>query len=200
MSLRKSENNILLILVWSPTYHGQTLEVLSDWIKTQESMKLYQRLIGDLRLQQTPESFALTLAALLCRERLLPYNMDDMVHAVRGSYLADFDAILKDQDTSNRRAVFDQMILSLVRVLNTLDHLDTSTEIVRLLTQVLDGEATTLGPMEDQYCDKKFRGHDHDRASVEAIDALFKCMKPMVKSGWNADADWTFIPSLVTAL
>ncbi len=158
-------------------------------------MKLYQRLIGDLRLQQTPENFALTLAALLCRERLLPYNMDDTVHAIRDSYLADFDAILKGDDTSNRRAVFEQMILSLVRVLNTLDHLDTSKETVRLLAEVLDGEeATFLGPMEDQYCDKKVRGHDHDRASVEVIDALLKFMKPIVKSGWNADADWTFIP------
>ncbi len=31
-SLRKEENNILVLLTWSSTYHGQTLEVLSDWI------------------------------------------------------------------------------------------------------------------------------------------------------------------------
>lgn len=172
--------------------------MLSDWIKRKESMKLYQRLIGDLRLKQTPELFALTLAALLCRERLLPYNEDDTVHAVGGSYLADFDAILKGQKTSNRRAVFEQMILSLVRVLTTPDHFDTSTEIVRLLAQFLEGEATILGPMEDQYCDKKVHGHDHDRASAEAMDALFKCMRPMMKIDWNADADWTLILSGVT--
>ena len=76
-SLRKGENNTLLLLTWSSTYHDQTLEVLSDWIKLDESLNLYQRLIEDLWLQQTPEEFALILAALLCRERLLLYTMDD---------------------------------------------------------------------------------------------------------------------------
>ena len=47
-SLRKRENNILLLLTWSSTYHGHTLEVLSDWIKSDESLNLYQRLIEDL--------------------------------------------------------------------------------------------------------------------------------------------------------
>lgn len=188
---------MLLLLSWSPTYHGQTLQVLSGWIKTQESMKLYQRLIEDLRRQQRPDNFALTLAALLCRERLLPYKMDDTIDALRGSYLADFDAILKGQDTSNRRAVFEFMITSLQRVLSTFDHLDTSEETVRLLAEVLDGEeATTLGPMEDQYCQEKVRGQDHDRAVAEAIEALSK----MVKSDWNADDDWTVITSLITTL
>ena len=47
-SLQKAENNILVLLIWSSTYHGQTLEVLSDWIKSEESLNLYQRLIRDL--------------------------------------------------------------------------------------------------------------------------------------------------------
>ncbi len=72
-SLRKQESNLLLLLSWNSTYHGQALEVLSDWVKSDESLHLYQQLIEDLWLQQTPEDFALTLAALLCRERLLPY-------------------------------------------------------------------------------------------------------------------------------
>jgi hypothetical protein len=40
-SLRKEKNNILVLLTWSSTYHGQTLEVLSDWIKSKESLNLY---------------------------------------------------------------------------------------------------------------------------------------------------------------
>ncbi|KAL8838294.1 MAG: hypothetical protein Q9170_002191 [Blastenia crenularia] len=86
-SLRKEENNILLLLTWS-------FEVLSDWIDSEESLNLYQRLVDDLWLQQTPEEFALTLAALLCHERLLPYTRDDTAQPSRGSYFADLDATL----------------------------------------------------------------------------------------------------------
>ena len=88
-SLRKEENNIFLLLTWSSTHHDQTLELLSDRIKSEESLVLYQRLLEDLWLQQTPEEFALTLAALLCRERLLPYRADDIAPPIGGSYFAD---------------------------------------------------------------------------------------------------------------
>ncbi len=171
-SLRREENNILLLLTWSSTYHGQTLEVLRDWIKSEESLNLYQRLIETLWLEQTPEAFALTLAALLCRERLLPYTVDDTVQPIGGSYLADFDAILNSQDINNRRAIFEQMALSLLRVLCTLN---TSEETVRLLAEVLDKEASLLEPLDgiaDQYCTRKFHRHNHNKAFEEAREGL----------------------------
>ncbi len=195
-SLRKAENNILLLLTWSSTYHGQSLEVLSDWIKSEESLDLYQRLNEDLWLQQTPEEFALTPATLLCRERLLPYTLDDTAQPIGGSYLADFDAILNGQDVSNRRTVFEQMILSLLRVLYTLN---TNEETVRLLAEVLDKEASLLGPLDgvsDQYCARKVRGHDHNSAFEEAREGLIKSVEAMLKRDWNASADWTVIPRL----
>ncbi len=195
-SLRKEGNNILVLLTWSSTYHGQTLEVLSDWIKSEESLNLYQRLIEDLWLEQTPEAFALTLAALLCRERLLPYTVDDTVQPIWGSYLADFDAILNGQDISNRRAVFEQMTLSLLRVLCTLN---TSEETVRLLAEVLDKEASLQEPLDgiaDQYCARKVDRHNHNKAFEEAREGLLKCVEAMLKRDRNADAEWTVIPRL----
>jgi len=144
-SLRREENNILLLLTWSSTYHGQTLEVLRDWLKSEECLNLYQRLIENLWLQQTPEEFALTLAALLCRERILPYTLDDTAQPIGGSHVADFDAILNGEDIKNRRTVFEQMVLSLLRVLYTLH---TSEETVRLLTEVLDKDASLLEPLD----------------------------------------------------
>lgn len=74
--------------------------------------------------------------------------MEDTAHTVRGSYSEDLDTSFKRQDTSHRRTVFVQMILSFVRVLNTLNHLDTSKERVQLPAQVLDREATILGPWD----------------------------------------------------
>ncbi|KAL9627598.1 MAG: hypothetical protein Q9164_007558, partial [Protoblastenia rupestris] len=193
-SLRKEENNILVLLAWSSTYHGQTLEVLSDWIKSEESLHLYHRLIEDLWLQQTPEQFGLTLIALLCRERILICNTDEVAQPIGGSYLADFDAILNRQDIKNRRTVFEQMIFSLWRVLYTLN---TSEETVQLLEEVLDMGAPLLEPLAgivDQYCVRKIHGHNHNRAFEEAREGLLKCMEEMLKRDRNAHAEWMVIP------
>lgn len=193
---KKEENNILLLLTWSSKYQGQTLDVLSDWINSGESLNLYQRLVDDLWLQQTPEEFALTLAALLCRERLLPYTVDDTAKPVGGSYLADLEAILNGHDISNRRTVFEQMIWSLMRVLYILD---TSEETVRLLVEVLDKEASLLEPPDgvaDQYCTKKIEGHNHNRAYEGAREGLLKCVEAMLNGDRNADSEWMVIPRL----
>lgn len=195
-SLRREENNILLLLTWSSTYHGQTLEVLRDWLKSEECLNLYQRLIENLWLQQTPEEFALTLAALLCRERILPYTLDDTAQPIGGSHVADFDAILNGEDIKNRRTVFEQMVLSLLRVLYTLH---TSEETVRLLTEVLDKDASLLEPLDgvaDQYCARKLLGQDHNKAFEDAREGLLKSVEAMLKRDRNADAEWTVIPRL----
>ena len=195
-SLRKEKNNILVLLTWSSTYHGQTLEVLSNWIKSEESLNLYQRSIKDLWLQQTPEEFALTLAALLYRERLFLYTVDDTAQPIGDCYMADFDAILNDQDVSNRRTVFEQMILSLVRVLYTLN---INEETVGFLVKVLDKEAPLLRPLDgvsDQYCARKVHGYEHNSAFEEVREGLFKSVEAMLTRDRNVDADWMVIPRL----
>lgn len=193
-SLQKAENNILLLLTWISTYHGQTLEVLRDWIRSEESLHLYRRLIEELRLRQTLEEFALIIAALLCRERLFPCSINDTIQPVGGCYLADFDAILNGQDISNRRTVFEQMILSLLRVPYTLE--DDSENILQLLAYVLDKGATFLAPLDgvsDQYCAKKIRGYTHYQAFEEVKDELLKSIEAMLKRETNADAEWMMI-------
>ena len=193
-SLRKEENNILLLLTWSSTYQGQTHEVLSDWIESEESLTLYRRLIEDVRLEQSSEEFALTLAALLCRERLLPYTMDDTAEPIGGSYLTDFDTIVNGQDISNRRTVFEEMILSLVRVLYTLN---TNEEAARFLTEVLGKDASLLKLLDgvaDQYCVRKLCRHEHNSAIEEVRHGLLECVQAMLKGDGNADTEWVVIP------
>ena len=154
-------------------------------------MNLYQRLIRDLWLQQTPEEFALAIAALLCRERLLPYAIDDIAQPIEGSYLADLDTILNGHHISNRRTVFEQMILSIVRVLCTLG---TSKETVRLLLEVLDKEASLLEPLDgvvDQYCAKRVLGHDHNRAFEEAREGLVKSVEIMLKRDMSVGSEYS---------
>ena len=146
-----------MLLTWSSTYHGQTLEVLSDWVKSEESLDLYQRLIKDLSLQQTTEDFALALAALLCRERLLRCNRTDNKRINEAGFLMDFDAIMDGQDISNRWTVFEQMTMSLMRVLSASQG---SENIFQFLAEVLDKEAPLLKSLDgvaDQYCVRKVR-------------------------------------------
>lgn len=167
--------------------------MLSDWIKSKENLNLYQRLIGDIWLQQTPEDFALTLAALLCRERLFSYTLDDTAQSIEGNYLTDFDAILNGQDISNRRTVFEQMILSLLRVLYFLK---INEEIGRFLAEILDKEASllrTLDGVADQYCARKVRRYDHNRAFEEVREELSKSVKVILEKDRSVNADWMMI-------
>ncbi len=117
---RRQENNILLLLTWSSTYHGQPLEVLSNWVKSKERLDLYQRPSKDLSLQQIAEGFALNLAALLCRERLLPLDRKDKERIIEASFLIDLNTIIDSQNINNKRTIFEQMIMSLMRVLSLL--------------------------------------------------------------------------------
>lgn len=122
--------------------------------------------------------------------------MDDITQPIGGSYLADLDAILNRQEISNRRTVFKQIILLLVRVLYTLNN---SEETVRLLVKVLDKEASLLEPLDgvaDQYCARKLDGHNHNKAYEEARERFLKCVEAMLKRDRNADAEWMVIPRL----
>lgn len=183
-----------MLLTCSSTYHGQTLEALSDWVKSEESLNLYQRLIKDLWLQQTIEDFALTLAALLCRERLLPSKGKDNERITEAGFLMDFDAIMNGQDIRNKWTVFEQMIMSLMRVLSTSQG---SENICQFLADVLDKNPPLLKSLDgvgDQYCVRKVRGHKHSKAYQEAEEELLTCVETMLlKSGRKTDVEWIVI-------
>ena len=185
---QKSTNNILLLLTWSSTYHGQILEVLSDWITSKESSDLYQKLIENLSLHQTIEDFALSLAALLCRERLLPYNKNDE-RMFEASFLVEFDAIMNDQNISNRRTVFEQMIMSLMRVLKTKGRVD----MYQFLEEILEKEPFLLQSLDDvadQYCLKRLHGHQHNKAFEVAREELLISVEAMLKSERKTGDCW----------
>ena len=126
---------------------------------------------------------------MLCRERLLPYTIDDTAQPVGGSYLTDLDAILNGHDISSRRTVFEQMVFSLVRVLYTIGD---SGDLLQLLAEVLDKKPSLLTPLDgvsDQYCARKIRGHTHNEAFEEAREWLLESITTMF-----ADTDWMMIP------
>lgn len=110
-SLRKPENNTLVLLTWSSIVQGHLPRVLSEWASSVDGVMLYQRLVKDLQNSQGTEQLALILAALLCHERLLLYTSYDTVRPINGCYLADLDALLSGESLSNRRTLRKNVFL-----------------------------------------------------------------------------------------
>jgi hypothetical protein len=125
---------------------GQLPRVLIKWAVSNDGWSLYQRLIGDLQSSQTTEQAALTLAALLCFKRLLPYSSDDTPQSFKGGYLADFDALMKGEPLTNERTVLEHMIFSFLRAIDTFQ--DGYQGIRQLLATVVGKDVPALGPCD----------------------------------------------------
>lgn len=120
--LQKSENNVLLLLIWSSIVHDQSLRVLSEWASSVDDLKLYQQLVENLRNSQRIEQLALILAVLVCHQRLLSYTLNDTAQLVKDDYLIDLDFLLNDQLLSIRRMIFERMSFSFLQVLDIFEN------------------------------------------------------------------------------
>ncbi len=192
-SVRKPENNVLLLLTWSSIVHGQPLRVLSEWASSVDGLKLYQQLVGDLRNSQRTEQLALTLAALVCHQRLLPYTSNDTAQPVKGGYLADLDFLLNGQLLSNRRMVFERMGFSFLRVLDTFG--DEYEDMIQLLTVSVDKKAPLLERFDgfsDQYWARRARDRlAHSRAYEE--EGALILIETSAASGIDDGQEWSLI-------
>jgi len=139
-SLKKSDNNILLVLIWS-SITSDVARNFSEWAASDDGSNLRRRLLKDVQKSQTTEQLALTLTAWLCFQRLFPCS-SDATQPIKGSFLADFDALLTGERLSNECTVLEHMIFSFSQALNNLggDYQDTR----QLLNAVLDTEILAL--------------------------------------------------------
>ena len=187
-SLRKPENNVLLLLTSSSTFHGRHLRVLSEWANSGNTLSLSQRLVDDFQNSQEPEQLVLILAALLCHERLLPYTSDDTVQPLNGCYLVDLDVLLNGKSLSNRRVIFERMCFSFLRVLTTLG--DEYKDMTQLLAVVLDKDPPFLEPFDgvtDQYVAQRIKNRLPHLSARKELKSLH-LMKTMLKLSMDADS------------
>lgn len=153
-----------MLLTWSSTVNSLP-RVLCEWAASDDGLNLYQRLIKDVQDSQSVEQLALTLAALLCHKRLLPYPPNETTQSIKGIYLADFDALLNAEHLRSERAVLERMIFSFLRVLNTFG--DDYQDIRQFLATVLDKKTPLLEPFDgfsDQYWVRRMKSmmaHEH---------------------------------------
>jgi hypothetical protein len=180
-----------VLLAWSPIANEQTREVLSIWAASSDGLTVYQRLTRDVQDSHTVEQLALTLAALLCYKRLLPYTPNDTAQSIKGSYLADFDALMNGEPLSNVQVVFERMALSFLRVLDTA--IEDYQDICQLLVTALDAVKPILlesfEGFSDQYWVRRKEKLDHK-------DAFGCLMETTVWLDTNDKEGWMMVPSL----
>ncbi len=167
--LRKSENNVLLLLTRSSIVHGQSLRVLSEWASSVDGLKLYQQLVENLQNSQRIEQLALILAVLVCHQRLLSYTSNDTAQLVKDDYLIDLDFLLNDQLLSNRRVIFERMNFSFLWILDIFEN--EYENMIQLLVVSVDKKALLLKRFDEfsnQYWARRIRNRlAHSRVYKE---------------------------------
>jgi hypothetical protein len=187
-SLQKPENNVLLLLTWSMVVSGHQLKVLSEWASSDDSSQLYKQLLSDFQGPQSPEQLALTMAALMSYRRLLLDLSDDSDRPIKGSYLADLDALLDGHSLGNSGIVGERMLFSLVRVFRSF--VNQFVDLAMFLETVLDREPPLLHVFDgfcDQYLSRRIGGHTHETAMVE----LSHLKMPELRG--DGDSDWVTV-------
>ncbi|KAH8653947.1 hypothetical protein BGZ60DRAFT_419026 [Tricladium varicosporioides] len=147
-SLQIQTNNVLVLLAWSSN-EPVVNRFLVEWAVSGSGLGVYERVIKDIQECQKTEQLVLALAALLCYQRLFPVTHNDQ--PIKGSYQADFNAILNGERLGNEPTVLEHMGFSVLRACGTVK----DNEKMRLfLAAVLCIEPPVPGPFHefsDQY-------------------------------------------------
>lgn len=178
--LRKLENNVLLLLIWSTlSFNG-----LSEWAHSKDFWNLYKQLAQEFQHPQSVEQLALIMAALKSYRQLLPDFLDDFDEPIKGSYLADLNAFLHGELLGNSGRVAEQIVFSLVRELSSSR--DQFNDLIAFLETALDCERPPLHVFDgfsDRYLRLRIEGHHHKTA----IEVLSRVKVPELG---GVDSDW----------
>lgn len=149
--------------------HNPPLQVLEKWAKSEDGWTLYVRLTDEFQRHQSVEQLSLTMAALMNYRRLHPDDWDRSNQPIRGSYIADLDALLRGATLGNSGRVAEQMVFALLRNLIPV------CELHRNLTLFLEATLSRQRPrlhVMDSFCDEYLRlrledGLLHERAIMK---------------------------------
>lgn len=191
--LQKLENNVLCLLTWSTMVSDRQLKVLAEWARSENGWSLYKQLAKDVQDSQSTEQLSLTIAALMSYRRLFPDSSDDSDQPIKGSYLADLDALFGGHLLGNSGTVGERMILSLIRVLPS--YVDQSESLIMFLDTILDRQTPLLHAFDglsDQYLRRRIDGQPHEKAIVEVSHFNMPDLRG------EDDSDWVTIMSPAT--
>jgi hypothetical protein len=198
-SLRKPENNKLLLLTWSSVVSCRQLDVLRKWASSDDGWNLYDQLARDVQDSQSVERLTLTITALMNYRRLLPDVSDHSDQPIRGSYLADLDALFHGHSLGNSGRVAEQTVFALIRVLHSfvgqfedlIMFLETALDREPLLLHVLDG-------FSDKYLRWRIGSRTHEIAFKIVIEEVSHLKMPELRR--DGDSDWVHVQPFTKAI
>ena len=146
------------------------LDILRAWARSHAGGELYQRLARDVQDLQSVEQLTLNMAALMNYRRLHPDVSDYAETPIKGSYLADFDALFHSHAAGNSGRAAEQMIFALIRVLHSFG--DRFKDLITFLDTTLDREYHSLHLLDgfsDQYLHRRLQGQPHETAIADFL-------------------------------
>lgn len=186
--LRKSKNNILLLLTWTFAIHDRALRILNEWANSKDALNLCRRLVEDFQNTQKSKQLVLILIVLLCHERLLFYISNDTIQFISDCYLVDLDVLLSDKSLSNQRTIFERVNFSFLRILVNFD--DKYENIIQFLTIAIDKISSLLKSFDEltnQYVIKRIKNRDSHSSACKRMKN-FRLMKQVLKSNTNVNS------------
>jgi len=199
-SLNHSENNVLLLLVWSSDCTERALRALRAWAISEHGQAECRRLVEHLGLPRTPAQVALSLVALLSFLRLQPYGSSSTDEA-EANHLSDFHSLLKGSPSCKARETLEHVSWSFWIV--TSDEIDAADgqRIFQLLACVLD--TASIQECSDEDSSRYWRGRfnparGHDDALSTIPDVLEKFTLPVQSDPPSLNEKPSTIESKVT--
>lgn len=193
--LRKPENNVLLLLTWSTLVfpcsimnYSHPFKVLSEWAHSKDFWNLHKQLAEEFQDPQSVEQLALIMAALMICRRLLPDFLDHLDQPIKGSYLADLNALLRGESLGNSRRVAEQIVFSLVRELYSFG--DQFKDLIVFLETALDQERSPLHVF-DGFNDRYLRLRIERQPHKKAIEVLSSVKAPDLER--DVDSEWIHV-------
>ena len=184
-SLNHSENNVLLLLIWSTECTGRTSKVFHAWAISEHGQVIYRRLVEYIGYPATAVQVVLNLVALLSFLRLQPY-VSSKTKEAEANRLSDFHSLLKGPPSCKARETLEHAGWSLWTVTShSLDAIESRT-ILKLLAHVFDTASIPECSDEDmgRYWGSRFNpARSHDDALSNILDVSERFALP-VQSKW----------------
>jgi len=177
-SLNHSENDVLLLLVWSSDCHDRALQALHTWTISEDDKQLYWRLIHDLCSEKATAQIVLSLAVFVFLLWLLLYEFNKSC-SVEANYLRNFLLLLNDFLCNNIRVIMKHMIWFVWTTISSLINFTEDQKIFQILAYVVDS-VESVSKRDDKYLNIYWeRRFDFFRSNDETLSIISEILKKL---------------------
>lgn len=194
-SLKRPENNVSLLLIWSYIYATEVPKSLLAWTASKDGQDRYRELVREIGLADTPAQIALSLVAF---QRLLQSQNDKLseVDTTESNPFKDFLYLLKGHSIKNWQATMTQATWSFWIKASVLVDVSEREKILQFLAPVFDNMNPKQSSKKnlnhsnkdldhskkdlDQYWNARLHSsYSHDKALYSISDVMGKLAVPI---------------------